>query len=99
MKYRVRFTDEAATDLARLYAFQAERNPETAREALDAIREGIRVLEIFPFSTRKVMVNDPMLRELLISYGSSGYVAMYEIEPGHVVTILAVRHQLEDDYH
>ena len=39
------------------------------------------------------------LRELVIPFGSAGYVALFEIEgPGHV-TILAVRHQREEDYH
>jgi len=36
---------------------------------------------------------------LLVSFGTSGYVVLYEIEGDHVVTILAVRHQREDDYH
>ncbi|GAP37931.1 death on curing protein, Doc toxin [Piscinibacter sakaiensis] len=39
------------------------------------------------------------MRELLIPCGSSGYVALFEIEDSATVTILAVRHQLEDDYH
>lgn len=32
-------------------------------------------------------------------FGDSGYVALFEIEPRHEVTVLAVRHQREDDYH
>ncbi|RKW41536.1 MAG: type II toxin-antitoxin system RelE/ParE family toxin, partial [Lautropia sp.] len=31
--------------------------------------------------------------------GSSGYVALYRIEPNDIVTVLAVRHQREEDYH
>jgi hypothetical protein len=53
----------------------------------------------FPFTCRKADPDDPFLRELLVSYGTSGYVALYEIEGDHTVTILAVRHQREDDYH
>jgi plasmid stabilization system protein ParE len=36
---------------------------------------------------------------MLIEFGRAGYVALYEIESGDTVTILAVRHQREDDYH
>jgi hypothetical protein len=36
---------------------------------------------------------------VLIPFGSSGYVPLFEIEYATTVTILAVRHQLEDDYH
>ena len=39
------------------------------------------------------------LRELIIPFGNSGYVALFEIETGGHVTILALRHQREDDYH
>ena len=28
-----------------------------------------------------------------------GYVALYEIEDNETINVLAVRHQLEDDYH
>jgi hypothetical protein len=38
------------------------------------------------------------LRGLLISFGSAGYVALFEIEDAQTVTILAVRHQREEDY-
>ena len=41
----------------------------------------------------------PFLRELLIPFGRSGYVLLFEIEDAATVTVLAVRHQLEDDYH
>lgn len=35
----------------------------------------------------------------MISFGATGYVALYEIEDASHVMVLAVRHQLEDDYH
>jgi hypothetical protein len=34
----------------------------------------------------------------VIPFGKTGYVALFEIEPPRTVTILAVRHQREDDY-
>ncbi len=39
------------------------------------------------------------LRELIVPFGCSGYVALFEIEDESNVTVVAVRHQLEDDYH
>jgi hypothetical protein len=39
------------------------------------------------------------LRELIIPFGRSGSVALFEIEGANDVVINAVRHQLEDDYH
>jgi len=41
----------------------------------------------------------PFLRELIIPFGASGYVALFEIAEDQTVTILAVRHQRESDYH
>lgn len=102
MSYRVRFTEDAEADLVRLYEFILTRDPadwSLARRALEAIRNGIRGLEISPFSYRKAASDAPFLRELIIPFGSSGYVALFEIEDEQTVTILAVRHQREDDFH
>ena len=70
-----------------------------ARRALTAIGKGTEVLRRFPFTCRKADPDTPLLRELLVSFGNSGYVLLYEIEDDSTVTILAVRHQREDDYH
>ena len=66
---------------------------------LAAIRTGIELLGLSPFSCRKAVADDPLLRELVIPFGAAGYVALFEIEGPSTVTILAVRHQREDDYH
>ncbi|MFW8566852.1 type II toxin-antitoxin system RelE/ParE family toxin [Orrella sp. 11846] len=98
MSYSVRFTPAAKADLERLYAFLVERDYQAAERALDTISNAWRLLEQFPFSCRKADDANPFLRELIISFGHSGYVALFEIEDNATVTILAVRHQLEDDY-
>ena len=46
-----------------------------------------------------ILQASPFLRELFIPFGSVGYVALFEIEGGDLVTVLAVRHQREDDYY
>lgn len=99
MSYRLRIARAARDDLRRLYAFQLERDLAVAERALDAIRKGFELLREFPFSCRKASAEDPFLRELLIPFGSAGYVALFEIVDGTTVTILAVRHQLEEDFH
>lgn len=64
-----------------------------------AIEQAFKFLRVFPFACRKASPEPPFLREMLIEFGSAGYVALYEIETGDTVTILAVRHQREDDFH
>jgi len=56
------------------------------------------MLTKLPFSCRKATPDNPLLRELVISLGRSGYVALFEIDDPKTVTVLAVRHQREDDY-
>ena len=98
MKFRVRYSKAAKEDMRRLYAFLIEIDPQLARRARDAIAKGLAFLEDFPFTCRKAAAS-PFLREFIISFGSAGYVALYEIEDNNTVTILAIRHQREDDYH
>ena len=98
-KYRVCFTPDAEDDLARLYDFLLETDLAVAENALEAIRFGIEAISRSPFSCRKAALDTPLLREIVIPFGSAGYVALFEIDGPSTVTILAVRHQREDDYH
>jgi len=97
--YRVRFEREAAADLERLWDFLADHDPSLAVAAIDAIQQGVSALANFPFSFRKVEGGGPFLRELLIPFGVAGYVVLYDIGIAGTVTVLAVRHQREEDYH
>jgi len=99
VNYHLRYTDEARKDLERLYRFLAQNDTAAARRALEVIDKGIRMLELLPFSCRKADPGNSFLRELIIPFGSTGYVALFEIESDSTVTILAVRHQREEDFH
>lgn len=99
MSYRVRYTRAAREDLRRLYGFLLEKDLEAARRARDAILKATDFLQDFPFTCRKADPANPFLRELVIPFGSSGYVALFEIEDPSTVTILAIRRQREEDYH
>ncbi|MHB1199463.1 MAG: type II toxin-antitoxin system RelE/ParE family toxin [Polaromonas sp.] len=105
MKYKVEFSQAAAEDLERLFDFALQRELDSETGDLDipdravqAIKDGITFLKFSPFACRKVG-NSPFVRELVIPFGSTGYVALFEVVDGDTVIIGAIRHQREDDYH
>lgn len=99
MSYEVRLAPAAADDLQRLVEFLADNDVRAAERARFTIGEALKFLSLFPFSCRKASVENLFLREMVITFGRDGYVALFEVEAANVVTILAVRHQREDDYH
>jgi plasmid stabilization system protein ParE len=87
-------------DLQRLQDFLIAQDRAAAERAVVAIETSLALLEHSPFSCRKAWPGErPLLRELIIPFGKAGYVALFEIDDARHVTILAVRHQREDDYH
>ncbi|MHA7970138.1 type II toxin-antitoxin system RelE/ParE family toxin [Rhizobium sp. CAU 1783] len=99
MSFRLRYSPDARADIKRLYAFLLERDFDAAEKAVEVIIRTINGLREFPFAARKAPGDNSFLRELVIPFGAGGYIALFEIENGKTVTILAVRHQREDDYH
>lgn len=105
MSFRVRLTREAEADVERLFDFVLQRELERdggdlslAEQVVAAIPAGFATLKTSPFTCRKAG-QSPFLRELIIPFGRSGYVALIEIESATEVVVVAVRHQLEDDYY
>lgn len=104
MSFVVELSPAAAADLERLFEFLLDRarsseDLDHAQMAIDAVRAiAQQQLAVTPFSFRKAAKN-PAQRELIIPFGSSGYVALYEIVSASKVVVLAVRHQREEDYH
>ena len=99
MAFNVRYAKNAREDIKTLYQFLLNQDVEAAKRAFNAISKITEFLQEFPFSCRKTDEQNPFLREVIIPFGSSGYVALFEIENSNTVTILAVRHQREIDYH
>ena len=99
--YDDRVSSEARNDIVQLYQFLIDADTAAADRALHAIEEGFDVLRKFPFTCRKAANGKlgPRWRELVISFGASGYVVLFEIENHSTVTISAVRHLREDDYY
>ncbi len=100
-RFKVRFTPEAQDDLLRLFDFMLEQDIGAAERAQAAIGQALGFLEVFPFACRKALGGDgnPFLRELIVPFAASGFVALFEIEDNKTVTVLALRHQREEDYH
>ena len=105
MTYRVLFSEAAAQDLEQLFDFALQRELESETGDLDnpdravqAIKNGIGFLTVSPFACRKVG-DSSFIRELIIPFGNTGYVALFEIVDNGTVIIGAIRHQREDDYH
>ena len=93
----VRFSEEAAEDLVRLFSFLAEKDPKAAEKALKAIRRGLSLASAMPWSCRRADPDYP-LRECVITFGQGGYVAAFTIADDHIL-VVAVRHQREEDFH
>lgn len=88
------WTPSALLDVQRLYRFLVVKNPDAARRAVKAIRQGVKVLEQQPKVGRPVEEMDNEYRDWIIDFGDSGYVARYRVDP-QFVSVLAVRHQQE----
>ena len=91
---RLIWSPSALLDVQRLYRFLAPKNSEAAKRAVQAIRQGVKVLEQQPGLGRPVEDMDDEFRDWIIDFGDSGYVARYRIDQ-QSTTILAVRHQKE----
>lgn len=94
---RLIWTPQALRGIQRCHRFLADKNPAAARQAVRAIREGMRTVQAHPAAGRPVAHLAADFREWLIPFGSSGYVALYRQEDDRVV-VLAVRHQREAGY-
>ena len=92
------FAPEALADMERILEFNLQRDPATALAHIDRIRSAVLILRQHPKIGRPIG-RDSQLRELVISHGNSGYVALYEYSPAdELIRVAAVRHQREAGY-
>lgn len=90
------YSERALADIERAFEFLAEQDPDSATSAAAAIRHGVEVLGGHPLIGRTLVGG---LRELVISFGKTGYVALYGFFPERAeIWILGIRHQRELDY-
>lgn len=94
---RVKLSPLAQSDIKRFYDFLAAKDTVVATNAVDAIVSSFIPLTRLPKIGRKKDGTD--LRELIIDFGSSGYIALYDFDEDlDEVVITALRHQKENDY-
>jgi addiction module RelE/StbE family toxin len=92
------FDEEALGDLERIFEFNFDRDPAAALQHIERIREAVHILDAHPEIGRRAGRNSS-LRELVISHGASGYIALYEHSPAEeLIRVAAIRHQREAGY-
>ena len=93
---RVIYAKRAFADLDRLADFLLQTDPAAVLQTVDLIAEAVQVLENHPLIGRPV---EQELRELVISQGKSGYLALYSDEAAQdTILVLSIRHQREAGY-
>ena len=103
MTFRVEFTPEAEADLDRLLGFlldpaETVEDAMRAHQAIEALRTAANShLSITPYSYRKVGPR-PTLRELIVPFGSTGYILRFDIRTPELVLVIGARHQREEDF-
>jgi addiction module RelE/StbE family toxin len=87
------YSKRALDNIERAFRFLRDKNPDAAQSAVAAIQSAVDNLAAHPLVGRRL---EGELRELIISYGHSGYVALYRfVIARDEVRILAMRHQRE----
>ena len=84
------YSVHALSDLERLSDFLLETDPQAAKETAVLIFDALEILAQHPEIGRKVRFGQ---RELVISRGRTGYLALYRFLP-HLdrILVLALRH-------
>ena len=91
------WSPSALLGVQRAYRFLAEKDRDAAQAAVGTIRKHAAILKRFPSAGRPAEDLDPEHRELLIPFGVTGYVLVYEVH-AEIILMLAVRHQKEAGY-
>ena len=87
------YSARSLSHLERAFEFLRKENPEAAVAAAQAIRSAVDNLGAHPLLGRRIHGD---IRELVISYGATGYIALYRfLVPQDEIRILAIRHQRE----
>ena len=90
------YSARALDHIERAFQFLRDKNPDAAQNAVTAIQSAANNLAAHPLVGRRL---EGELRELIISYGHSGYIALYRfVIACDEVRILAIRHQREVGY-
>lgn len=87
------YSARSLQDIERAFQFLRDANVAAALDAVYAIQSAVDNLRAHPLIGRRI---EGELRELVISYGRTGYVALYRfVVARDEVRILTLRHQKE----
>ncbi len=90
---QVVYAARSLVHIERAFQFLRDKDLAAARDAVTAIQSAVDNLATHPLIGRRI---EGEVRELVISYGQTGYVALYRfVVPENEVRILAIRHQRE----
>lgn len=90
---KLAFTVRALHDIDRLSDFLLETDPDAASQTGQLLVEGLRILKHHPLIGRQAKSG---FRELPVSRGRTGYLALYKFDPiQDKATVYAIRHQRE----
>lgn len=90
---QVVYSARSLEHIERAFQFLRDKNPAAALNAVDAIQSAVQHLAAHPLVGRRI---EGELRELIISYGQTGYMALYRfVVASDEARILAIRHQRE----
>ncbi len=93
---QVVYSARSLMHIERAFQVLRDENPSAASDAVTAIQSAVDNLAAHPLIGRRI---DGEVRELVISYGQTGYVALYRFVVAlNEVRILAIRHQRELDF-
>ena len=103
--YKLDITISAQEDLERLYDFLSDHDTFLAERAVAAIEKSYEFLRFMPESCCRApmrlegLLEVHVYREMIVRFGRSGYLILFEIQGDETVSVLAVKHQRENDYH
>lgn len=90
---QVVYAARSLVHIERAFQFLRDKNPAAALDAVIAIQSAVDNLAAHPLTGRRI---EGEVRELVISYGQTGYIALYRfVVPQNEVRILTIRHQRE----
>jgi addiction module RelE/StbE family toxin len=93
---RLIYAESAFADFERIFEFHAEADARGAAHVVSLIQEAVELLERHPLIGRSV---ESGMRELVISKGKTGFLALYDYLPElDLVRVLALRQQREAGY-
>jgi len=93
----VKYSAQAVADLQRLHDFLVTQDKDVAKRSVAVIRDALKKIAVMPERFRPVQ-GRMYMREAIIDFGSSGYIARFRHLPSGDIVIARIKHQKEDTF-